>query len=444
VRANRLLMPKTLRIFLALAALAIVAVFAAGCGGDDVPSDSVAKVGDVKITKSQYQHWFLASVKQQAQSTGQKPDQVVAPDPPNFTKCIAAKQKQPLPQGVPKPDAKALKAQCKQEYDGINQQTLQFLITSQWLSQEAAKRHITATDKEVQTTFQQQKKQSFPKEADYQKFLQTSGQTETDLLFRVKLSVLTNKLQQSIVKNKATVSDAAIQDYYNKNKQRFAQPETRDLQVVLATKKPKADAALKAIKSGTPWAKVAKQYSSDSASKSQGGRLPGVTKGQQEKTFDAAIFSAPKNKVLGPIKTQFGYYVFRVTKITPAKQQSLTQVKTTIKNLLQSQNQQKALNDFVKDWQKRSKDMTVCAKGYVVQQCKNAPKPKTNTSPASGAPPVTGGGAPQTGAPQQVPVPPSGAGGAPGGAPPSGAPPSGTPQPVPPSGGGGATPPSGP
>ena len=51
-----------------------------------------------------------------------------------------------------------------------------------------------------------------------------------------------------------------------------------------------------------------------------------------------------------------GFYVFRVTKVTPAKQQSLAQVKTTIKNLLQSQQQQKALNDFVKDWQKRSKD----------------------------------------------------------------------------------------
>jgi foldase protein PrsA len=426
-------MPKTFRPMLLLAALAIAALVAAGCGGTDVPSDSVAKVGDVKITKSQFQHWFLASVKQQAQSTGQKPDQVVAPDPPNFTKCIAAKQKQPLPQGVPKPDAKALKAQCKQEYDGIQQQTLQFLITSQWLTQEAAKRHITATDKEVQTTFQQQKKQSFPKEADYQKYLQTSGQTETDLLFRVKLSVLTNKIQQAIVKDKGTVTDAAVQDYYNKNKQRFAQPETRDLQVVLATKKPKADAALKAIKSGTPWPKVAKQYSSDTASKSQGGRLPGVTKGQQEKTFDAAIFSAPKNKVLGPIKTQFGFYVFRVTKITPAKQQSLAQVKTTIKNLLQSQQQQKALNDFVKDWQKRSKDMTQCAKGYIVQQCKNAPKAKTSTAPVSGGSPQTGG-APQTGAPQQVPVPPSG--GPPSGA--GGAP--GTPQQVPAQ----PTPPSGP
>jgi foldase protein PrsA len=405
-------MPKPFRLLLLLAALFAAALVASGCG-DDVPSDSVAKVGDAKITKAQYNHWLLASVKQQAQSTGQAPDKVVVPDPPDFTKCIAAKQKQPVPQGVPKPDAKALKAQCKQEYDGASQQTLQFLISSQWLTQEAAKRKITATDKEVQTTFQQQKKQSFPKEADYQKFLQTSGQSETDLLYRVKLSVLTNKLQQSIVKNKGEVSDAQVQDYYDKNKKRFAQPETRDLQVVLATKKAKADAALKAINSGTAWAKVAKQYSSDTASKSQGGKLPGVTEGQQEKTFDKAIFSAQKNKVLGPIKTQFGFYVFRVTKITPAKQQPLAAVKSTIKNLLQSQQQQKALNDFVKDFQKRYKDMTNCAKGYIVPQCKNAPKAKTDTAPVSGGSPQTGGApqqvppqggqVPQGGAPQQVP-----------------------------------------
>jgi foldase protein PrsA len=406
-------MPKTLRPLSLLAALAAVILVIAGCGGsDDVPSDSVAKIGDAKITKDQFNHWFQAAAKQQAQSTGAKPEDVVAPDPPDFTKCVAAKQKAPVPKGVPKPDAKALKAQCKQEYDGLRDQTLQFLISSQWLTQESAKRKITATDKEVKTTFDQQKKQSFPKEADYQKFLQTSGQSETDLLYRVKLSVLTNKLQQSIVKDKATVTDKEISDYYNKNKQRFAQPETRDLEVVLASKKANADAALKAVKSGTKWAAVAKKYSSDDASKSQGGKLPGVTKGQQEKTFDAAIFSAKKGVVTGPIKTQFGYYVFRVTKITPAKQQSLEQVKTTIKNLLQSQGQQKALNDFVKDFQKRYKDMTKCAKDYVVDQCSNAPKKKTNTTPVSGATPQTGGAAPPAGGtPQQVPVPQGGSGG---------------------------------
>src|SRR4051794_7222098 len=446
-------MLKTLRLAPLAALAAVLAVVVAGCG-DSVPSDSVAKVGDTPIKKSDFDHWFNVSVRQQAQSTGQTPTAVVIPDPPDFTKCVAAKQQQKPPNGVPQPNPADLKSQCKQEYDAARDQTMQFLVSSQWLFQEAKARNITVSDKEVQTTFQQQKQQSFPKEAAYQKYLQTTGQSEADLLYRIKASVLTNKLQQAIVKDKGKVSDQQITDYYNKNKQRFAQPETRDLLVVLNPKKAKAAAAAKALRSGQPWAKVAKQYSTDDASKSQGGKLPNVTKGQQEKGFDTAIFTAPKGKVVGPIKTQFGYYVFKVTKVKPAKQQSLDQVKETIRNLLTSQNQQKALNDFVKNFQKDYKAKTNCAKGYVIEQCKNAPKPKSATAPVSGGSPNTGGGAPTQvpggavpgGAPQQVPpgaqqVPP-GAQQVPPGAqqvPPSSG---GAPQQVPPGTGGSA--PSGP
>jgi len=400
-------MLKTSSRLLILAVLVLAAAVAAGCGGDSVPSGAVAKVGDTTISKDDFNHWLTAAAKQQAQTTGQKPQDVVAPDPPDFSKCIAAKAKQKVPKGTPKPTTSALKSQCQQEYTGLRDQTMQFLISAQWLQQEAKKRNISATQKEVQTTFEQQKKQSFPKEADYQKFLTSSGQTEDDLLYRVKLSVLTNKLQQAIIKDKGKVTDAQITDYYNKNKKRFAQPETRDLLVVLNPKKAKAQAALREIKSGTPWKKVAKKYSTDDASKAQGGKLPNVTQGQQEKGFDTAIFSAPKGKVEGPVKTQFGYYVFKVTKVTPAKQQSLSDVHDTIKNLLQSQSQQKALNDFVTGFQKDYKAKTNCAKGYVVDQCKNAPKPKNATQPLNGGAPNTGGGTPQQappgGAPQQAP-----------------------------------------
>src|SRR3954465_3363237 len=104
-------MPKLLRPLTLLAALAATILVIAGCGGDDVPSDSVATVGDAKITKEQFNHWFAASVKQQAQSTGAKPEGGVTPEPPDFTKCVAAKAKQPVPKGVPKPDPKTLKSQ---------------------------------------------------------------------------------------------------------------------------------------------------------------------------------------------------------------------------------------------------------------------------------------------------------------------------------------------
>ncbi|GAC1324357.1 MAG: hypothetical protein NVSMB25_21800 [Thermoleophilaceae bacterium] len=431
-----------LRLWFGLSAVAAVLAVAlvSGCG-DAVPGDAVAKVGSAVITKAQFDHWLGAAAKQQAQRTGGSPMSATVPDAPGFDKCAAQKASQPVPKGVPKPTAADLKAQCKQQYAGLRDQTMQFLISSQWLLQESAARGLKASDAEVMNTFQQQKKQAFPQEAAYQTFLKTSGQSQQDLLFRVRLSVLTNKLQQKIIQGAGTVTQKDIASYYAQNKQRFAQPETRDLLVVLNPKKPQADAALKAVKSGQSWAAVAKKYSTDAASKAQGGKLPGVARGQQERSFDSAIFAAPVNAVAGPVKTQFGYYVFRVTKVTPARQQTLAEATPTIQSLLRSQRSQTALSTFVKDFQKREKAKTKCAKDFLIpQQCSNAPTPKS-TGPVSGGAPQ-GSAPPPSGAPQGSAPPSSGApqGSAPpsSGAPQGSAPPSsGAPQgsaPPPPSG----------
>jgi len=413
-------MLRHLRISALIAVALAGALAVTGCGG--VPSNGVAKVGDTTITKSQFNHWLAAAAKQQAQSQPGAPTSAAVPDPPNFTKCIAEKQQQPLPSGAQKPPVAQLKAQCKQEYDGLTMQTMQFLISAEWLQQEAKKRGVKVSDAQVRTSFESQKRQAFPKEADYQKFLQRSGRTEQDLLFQVKLSVLTNQLQAKVVQGKSTVTQAQISAYYAKNRQRFAQPESRDLLVVLTKTQAKAKQALSQLQAHKAWKDVVKKFSVDTASKAQGGKLPGVTKGTQERAFDTAIFTAKKGQLKGPVKTQFGYYVFQVTKITPASQQTLAQATDTIRNLLKSQGQQKALNDFVKDFQKTYRDKTECAKGYVTTQCKNGPKPQTSApsqpGQPQGAPPSSGGGSP-SGAP---PGAPPSSGGAPSGAPSGGAP----------------------
>ncbi len=137
--------------------------------------------------------------------------------------------------------------------------------------------------------------------------------------------------------------------------------------------------------------------------------LPAVAKGQQEKAFDDAIFKAKKGQLVGPVKTQFGYYVFEVTKVTKASQQTQAEAKETIKQLLVSEKQSKALDKFVKDFRDKWKDKTDCREGYVTQDCKNAKK--SDTTPAPGG--AAGGGAPQQvpqqgappqQAPQQVPA----------------------------------------
>src|SRR4051795_7045730 len=381
-------MPRILRTALPIAACAALI---AGCGAD-VPNNGVAKIGDSVITKDQFNHWLNAA----AHGSSAPGSTVVVPDPPNFTKCVANQAKQPVPKGAKKPTTAQLKTQCKQQYDALKQQVMQFLISAEWIQQEAKNEGVKVSDKQVQKQFQDQKKQSFQKAADYQKFLKNSGMTEADLLFRVKLDVVSNAVRAKIIKGKDSVTQAQIAKYYNKNKQRFAQPERRDLEVVLTRTKAKADAAKAALDGGQKWASVAKKYSIDEASKAQGGKLPGVAKGQQEKAFDDAIFSAKKGAITGPIKTQFGYYVFDVTKVTPASQQTLAQTKETIRNLLKSQNQQKALNGFVAKFRKDYKDKTKCAKAYLIPDCANAPKQKTTSTPASGGAPQVQTTTPQT------------------------------------------------
>ena len=162
-----------------------------------------------------------------------------------------------------------------------------------------------------------------------------SGLTNADVFFQQRSQLIEQKITSKVTKGKDQVTDAQIQQYYEKNKSKFATPEKRDVRIVLAKTEANAAAARKALDSGQSWSAVAKKYSTDAASKSNGGLLAGVAKGQQEKALDAAIFKAQKGKLTGPVKTQFGYYVFEVQKITPATQQSLEESKKTISDQLE-------------------------------------------------------------------------------------------------------------
>ncbi len=406
-------MARPLRFVLALGAFFVLAGLLAACG-NSVPGNAVVRVGDSLVKRSDFNHW-LGIAARMAQPPGTAGATAV-PDAPSFAKCIAAKRQSTprAPQGQPQLSDAQFKAQCQQEYDSLRDQVLQFLIQAKWLQGEADDQGIKVTPKDVQTAFQQQKKQSFSNEADYRRFLATSGQTEQDLLLQIKLGLLSNKIRDKVTKGKDKVTEKQLIDYYAKNKQRFAQPERRNLLVVLTKTAARAQQAKRAIAGGQPWAKVAKRFSVDQSSKAKGGQLLNILPGQQEQALDTAVFHARPNQLVGPVKTQFGYYVFKVTNVTPPSQQPLSQVRDAIRRVLMSQNQQQALNKFVQRFQKKWKSQTNCRKGFVVALCENAPKPPRTSTVPPGAVPQGGAppgvqqpqGAPPQGAPPQGAVPP--------------------------------------
>jgi foldase protein PrsA len=395
---------KPLRYLSALGAVFFALVGLSACGGG-IPGNAVVQVGGSSITKATYQHWLsVAAASSATTPTSTTPAKPVLPEPPSYTACIAHLQTTlPKPtKGQPKPTSAQLKSECEQQYKSLQTEVLGFLISSEWVLGEGASLGVKVSDKEVKKQFEQVKSQQFPKPAEFEKFLASSGQTVSDLLLRVKLNMLSSKIQQKVVKSKSKVTQAQISKYYNENKSRFGTPEKRNLEIILTKTEAAAKSAKQEVQSGKSFASVAKSVSIDPTSKAKGGLLSGVTKGQEEKALDEAVFAAKANVLSGPIKTPFGFYVFEVKSVTTGNQQTLAQAQTSIKQQLTATQQQTALSKFVKEFKKKWTAKTDCRTGYVVMDCKQYKAPKTTSTPT----PVT----PQTSTPAQttkVPVTPT-------------------------------------
>ncbi|HZC13961.1 MAG TPA: hypothetical protein VE270_08070, partial [Thermoleophilaceae bacterium] len=139
-------------VLLVPAALVLLTLGATGCGGS-VPAGAVANVDGEVIEKREFDRWLNAAARSQQAQPG-APTQVVLPDPPEFRKCAAARIRQPAPKGTPKPNEQQARDLCRQEYDLLRDQVMQFLISSAWIEGEAEERGIEASDREVDRMFE--------------------------------------------------------------------------------------------------------------------------------------------------------------------------------------------------------------------------------------------------------------------------------------------------
>jgi foldase protein PrsA len=385
---------KWLRSILALGAFFVAVVGLSACGSS-MPGNSVASVAGNPISNTAFDHWmFVAAKGNSSQSPGSP---VIVPnDPPQFKNCIAQVRSQ-IPT-LAKQSDKTIQSDCKQLFTSLSSQVMDFLIRASWYQALAHKLNINVTNAQIQQAFNTAKKQQFPTATAFQAFLNSSGQTLQDILFRVRVNQIYSKL---LARHETTVTNAEIQKYFSTHTSQFGTPEKRNIRIVRTNTLAAAKAAEAALKSGQSWDAVVKKYSVDAATKKTGGLLQGVTQGQEEQALNTASFAAPANKIVGPIHGQFGYYVFEVTKISPATQETLAKATPLIKQLLSGQNQTAAQNAVDAQAKKLWLHQTTCRSDFAMADCTGYKAPKTSTAatPSTATPPPTQTPAPTTTAP---------------------------------------------
>ena len=184
---------KIFRLSLSLCALVLIVFAVTGCGGGDdkVPADAVAVVDGEEIAKSDY-------------------DAVISQAKKSYTS-----QKREFPKAG------------SQEFQTLKNQVVQFLVQREQFEQEAAALDVEITDKQIDARLEQIVKQYFGgDQKKYEKQLKDQGLTEAQVRRDIRSQIISEKIFTEVTR-KVTVTDEQVEDYYNKNKAQYSQPQSR-------------------------------------------------------------------------------------------------------------------------------------------------------------------------------------------------------------------------
>jgi peptidyl-prolyl cis-trans isomerase D len=161
-------------------------------------------------------------------------------------------------------------------------------------------------------------------------------------------------LDADAVTKSIPLNEQDVKTYYDQNMARLTGPEERRAsQILIAAPKsaPPAERAkakaraeelaAQAKKAPDSFAELAKKYSQDTASAAKGGDMDYFTRGALIKPFEDAVFSMKKGEIAGPVESDLGYHIIKLTDIKTPKQRSFEEMRPQIEADLRKQQAQR-------------------------------------------------------------------------------------------------------
>jgi len=146
-------------------------------------------------------------------------------------------------------------------------------------------------------------------------------------------------LSMATMAEQLTVSHEEIKAWYDSHKDRYQQAEERRAShILIASEKLGADQArakaedvlAEVRKNPAVFADLARKYSNDPGSATQGGDLGFFGQGMMVKPFEEATFALKVGEISGVVASDFGFHIIRLTDIHPAKEKPLSAVRDDI------------------------------------------------------------------------------------------------------------------
>jgi peptidyl-prolyl cis-trans isomerase C len=252
----------------------------------------------------------------------------------------------------------------KAQRNEIYRKALDQLINIKVLKKEVRSRKLDADETAVNDQIQKIRQQ-FPSEEEYKKALASRGVTPEKLRDDMRDESRINKMMEVEAAATTAVTDAEIREFYDKNPDKFKQPEAvRASHILIRVQPGDAAAQKKALatvqslhrqaKAGKDFGDLARRHSNDSSAE-RGGDLGFFTRDRMVPEFANAAFALKPGQVSDIVQTSFGYHVIKVAERRPTISVPLEQVTGQVREFLTQQRRQEKAEAFVKVLRSKSK-----------------------------------------------------------------------------------------
>lgn len=285
------------------------------------PSAAIAMVNGTKITTAQYQKL----VRYQRNSYS------------NYIRTLTSEK-----EGIDPNDTQnafmiqyydQMISQAQTEYEGLGQSVLEQMIEDKLIRQGAAKEGVVVTeddvDKQIEQIFGYQRTPPTPTTVPTAEPAQEGTPTPTvepqptatpvtKESYEKSYTQYLDDLKQTAGFAEADYRDLVLGSLYKTKLQEILSarvPKTGEqvwARHILVADEATANTVLERLQKGEDFAALAKELSTDTSNKDNGGDLGWFSRGAMVEAFDAVAFALPVGETSEPVKTDFGYHIIQV------------------------------------------------------------------------------------------------------------------------------------
>ena len=238
------------------------------------------------------------------------------------------------------------------EYNAVmssDKKLLDLMVQETLILQYAKEQDLLPTKDEIDSFIKKRMSDLGMNQKELERQLAASGQTLDNFKEELKIEQAKARIFDKELKRKISTSDGDFEAFFKKEFKQDVNILEYKIQHISLKSEDQANSIYKKIKAGSDFKDMAKQYSDDKATSSNGGDLGFISSGDLLPELIKAVTNMSPGDIKGPIKTKLGFQIIRLSETRNVQNPEYVKNKDNIERALIEKQFKHQLSLFVDD-----------------------------------------------------------------------------------------------